>query len=90
MTALHILEHFPEPEMYQVLRNLLQVTARRLILAVPYEAGSPESAYGHEQLFSREKLEAVGTWCLQQIGEQGSVSYEECAGGMLVLERSFS
>ncbi len=90
VVALHLLEHFSETEMYCALTNLLKVTAQRLILAVPYEPGEPESAYGHEQLFSRAKLEAVGAWCLQQLGGLGSVSYEDCAGGMLVLERTSS
>ena len=87
VTALHILEHFSESDMYRVLSNLLQITSQRLILAVPYEKDEPEITYGHEQLFSRDKLEAVGTWCLQQLGGQGKISYEECAGGLLLIER---
>lgn len=87
VTALHILEHFSESDMYRVLSNLLQITSQRLILAVPYETDEPEITYGHEQLFSRDKLEAVGTWCLQQLGGQGKISYEECAGGLLLIER---
>jgi hypothetical protein len=71
-------------------RNLLQITSQRLILAVPYESDEPEIAYGHEQLFSRDKLEAVGTWCLQQLGGQGRITYEDCAGGLLLIERSSS
>src|SRR5258706_2960686 len=57
VTALHILEHFTETDMYRVLTNLLQVTSQRLILAVPYEPGEPESTYGHEQLLSRDRME---------------------------------
>jgi SAM-dependent methyltransferase len=87
VTALHLLEHFTETEMYRVLTNLLQVTSQRLILAVPYEPGEPESAYGHEQIFSPAKLEAVGEWCVQQLGGRGRISYEECAGGLLLIER---
>jgi len=87
VTALHILEHFGESDMYRVLTNLLQITSQRLILAVPYEANKPEIAFGHAQLFSRAKLEAVGTWCLRQLGGHGRISYEECAGGLLLIER---
>jgi SAM-dependent methyltransferase len=87
VTALHILEHFSEPDMYRVLTNLLQITSQRLILAVPYEANKPEIAFGHAQLFSRAKLEAVGTWCLRQLGGHGRISYEECAGGLLLIKR---
>jgi SAM-dependent methyltransferase len=87
VTALHVLEHFTEEAMYRVLRNLLRVTARRLILAVPYEQGEPEILYGHEQLFSRSKLEVVGRWCLQQWGGASRMWYEECEGGLLLVER---
>ncbi len=87
VAALHILEHFNESDMFSVLANLLQITSQRLILAVPYESDEPEIVYGHEQLFSRDKLEAVGTWCLRQLRGQGKISYEECAGGLLLIER---
>lgn len=90
VVALHLLEHFSETEMYCALTNVLKVTAQRLILAVPYEPGEPEWVYGHKQLFTRARLEAVGEWCLQHLGGLGSVSYEDCAGGMLVLERTAS
>ncbi len=87
VTALHLLEHFNESDMYRVLANLLKITSQRLILAVPYERDEPEIIYGHQQLFSRDKLEAVGTWCLRQLAGQGRISYEECAGGLLLVER---
>jgi len=88
VTALHVLEHFSERDMYRALANLLQVTARRLILAVPYEEGEPETVYGHEQLFSPTKLEGVGRWCLQRLGGSGRMLCEECAGGLLLIERA--
>ena len=90
VTALHILEHFTESDMYRVLTNLLQITSQRLIIAVPYESGEPEIAYDHKQLFSRDKLAGVGEWCLQHLGNQGRISYEECAGGLLLVERTSS
>jgi SAM-dependent methyltransferase len=85
VTVLHVLEHFTEADMYRALANLLKVTSRRLIIAVPYEPGEPETAYGHEQLFSRDKLEAVGHWCLQQLGN-GETSCEDCMGGLLLID----
>jgi len=88
VSAIHILEHFADIEMYRVLTNLLQLTLHRLIIAVPYEQGEPEVAYGHAQLFAPNKLEAVGQWCLEQLGGQGTMSYEECAGGLLLIERA--
>lgn len=88
VTLLHVLEHFSEQNMYIVLTNLLKVTDQRLIIAVPYEHGVPEIAYGHEQLFSQAKLEAVGRWCIQQWNGKGRMWYEECADGLLVVERA--
>ncbi len=90
VTALHLLEHFTESDMYRVLFNLLQIASQRLILAVPYEPDEPESAYGHEQLFSRTRLEAVGAWCVKQLGGRATVSYEDCVGGLLLVERFLS
>jgi len=85
VTVLHVLEHFTEADMYRALANLLKVTSRRLIIAVPYEPGEPETAYGHEQLFSRDKLEVVGRWCLQQLGG-GEMSCQYCVGGLLFID----
>jgi SAM-dependent methyltransferase len=90
VTAIHILEHFTESEMYRVLINLLQITSQRLLLAVPYESGEPEIAYGHQQLFSRDKLETVGMWCLRQLEGRARIAYEDCAGGLLLIERRSS
>jgi Methyltransferase domain len=87
VTALHVLEHFSEEDMYRVLANLLKVTGQRLIIAVPYEPGEPEAAYGHEQLFTRSKLEELGHWCLAQSGG-GRATCEDCAGGLLVIGRA--
>jgi 2-polyprenyl-3-methyl-5-hydroxy-6-metoxy-1,4-benzoquinol methylase len=88
VTALHVLEHFSEQEMYHLLANLLSVTAHRLILAVPYEQQAiPEVAYDHKQFFSRTKLEAVGAWCIQQLQGAGRMWYEDLNGGLLLIER---
>ncbi len=85
VTALHVLEHFSEEAMYRVLANLLKVTGQRLIIAVPYEPGEPEAAYGHEQLFTRSKLEELGHRCLAQSGA-GQATCEDCAGGLLLID----
>lgn len=85
VTVLHVLEHFTEADMYHVLKNLLALTSRRLIIGVPYEQ-EPELVYGHEQLFTRTKLEAVGNWCLEQLGG-GKATCEDCAGGLLYIDR---
>lgn len=87
VTALHVLEHFSEKDMYRVLMNLLKVTARRLIIAVPFEVGEVETIYGHEQLFSHTLLETVGNWCLQQWGDS-RMNGEDIASGLLLIERA--
>jgi hypothetical protein len=88
VVALHVLEHLSEDDMYQALSHLLQVTKERLILAVPYEKDLPEVSYGHLQLFTRQKLEAVGAWCVQQLGGVGKTWLEDCVGGLLLIQRS--
>lgn len=87
VVALHVLEHLNEADMYRALVNLLQVTFQRLIIAVPYEGVQPEIVYGHEQLFNRAKLEAVGEWCLHHLDSPGRIAVEDCAGGLLLVER---
>lgn len=87
VVALHVLEHLSESEMYRALSNLLSVTVKRLIVAVPYEQNEPEIAYGHQQIFSRPKLENVGNWCLQQIAGRGRLWCEDCVGGLLLIEK---
>lgn len=89
VTVLHVLEHFTEDEMYRVLENLLQLVSYRLIIAVPYEIGIPESSYGHQQLFTPDKLARVGCWCVDRWGG-GSMVVEECAGGLLYVDRNAS
>ena len=86
VTALGVIEHFTEEEMYRVLTNLLNVTKQRLILTVPYEE-KPEIIYEHKQLFTRGKLEAVGRWCLRQPGGFSRMWCEDCDGGLLLVER---
>lgn len=88
VTALHVLEHFSEEEMYRVLANLLQVTSHRLICAVPYEE-ELSSAFDHKQLFTKAKLEAVGAWCLEQLHGTARMWYEYLPHetGLLLIER---
>jgi SAM-dependent methyltransferase len=86
-TALHVLEHFSETDMYHVLSNLLQVTTQHLIFAVPYEK-EPTAAYDHRQCFSRAKLESVGSWCIARMDGAGRMWCEDLAGGgLLLIER---
>ncbi|MBO0781060.1 MAG: methyltransferase domain-containing protein [Ktedonobacteraceae bacterium] len=87
VTALHVMEHFTEEDMYCVLKNLLPLTKHRLILAVPYEQGKPSQAYDHLQCFSRAKLEAIGAWCLEQLEGAGRLWCEDLLGGLLLIER---
>ena len=86
VTAIGVLEHFAEAEMHRVLVNLLNVTARRLIIIVPYEQ-KPELVYGHLQLFTPDKLEALGKRCIQHWKGAGQMWLEQCIGGLLLVER---
>lgn len=87
VTAIEVIEHFAESDMYRVLANLLKVTERRLIVIVPYE-DDPERVYGHKQIFSRASLQTIGEWCLQQLHGAGKLWIEDCVGGLLLIERS--
>ncbi len=87
VTAIHVLEHIPEVLLPKVLLNLLQVTRHRLLIAVPYEE-QPELAFGHEQVFNREKLETWGQWCVQQLEGNAKAYCEDVRGGLLIVERN--
>lgn len=89
VTALGVIEHFTEENMYCVLINLLSVTAQRLILTVPYEQ-EVETIYEHKQLFTPAKLELIGKWCIDQLAGKGRIWIEECEGGLLLIERRYS
>ena len=73
VTAIGVIEHSTEEDMYRVLTNLLELTVQWLILVVPYEQ-ELEVIYEHRQLFTRAKLEALGQWCVQQLDERAVCS----------------
>lgn len=86
VTAIHLLEHLSEEQLPQAFDHLLRVTRRRLIISVPYEEQAT-LAYGHHQVFTREKLEQWGTWCVEHLQDQGHFWCEDVMGGLLVVER---
>jgi len=65
----------------------LKVTGYRLIIAVPYEQQAI-SAYGHEQVFTQEKLKQWGQWSIESIGGSSRYWCEDVAGGLLIIDRS--
>lgn len=87
VTAIHLLEHFSHERLAPAFEQLLRVTQHRLIVAVPYEE-EPTAAYGHEFVFTREKLAQWGQWCVDTL-LQGNGRYwcEDVAGGLLIVER---
>ena len=89
VTAIHLLEHVPETRLPVALSNLLKVTKKRLLIAVPYEQQA-EVAYGHEQVFSHKKLEQWGQWCVEQMKGKGKAFCEDVMGGILIVERESS
>jgi SAM-dependent methyltransferase len=86
VTALHLLEHFDEADVPVALDHLLQVTSRRLIIAVPYEY-SIQPLYGHRQLVTADRLAAWGQSCVERLRGNGRWWQEEVMGGLLVVER---
>ncbi len=88
VTALHVLDHIEEEQTTRALTHLLAVTTRRLIIAVPYGTGAPEVASTHLQWFSRERLEAMGQWCLHQMQGARRMWCEDFLGGLLLIERT--
>lgn len=88
VTAVHLLEHLSEEELAVALTNMLRVAARRLIVAVPYEE-HVQTLYGHEQAFTREKLQIWGNWCVETLGT-GRYWCEDVSGGLLVVDRHLS
>lgn len=81
VTALHLLEHLEAGQTEKAVANLWRLTARRLIIAVPLET-VPDPRYGHQQVFDRERLLAIG----RTLG--GHCDYYEYHGGWLVIDRS--
>jgi Methyltransferase domain len=86
VTAVHLLEHLTEEQLATALGNMLRVTTRRLIVAVPYEA-HVQALHGHEQAFTPEKLHLWGAWCVETLGG-GQFWCEDVSGGLLVVDRS--
>ena len=86
VTALHLLEHISERDVPTALTHLLQLTSKRLLIAVPYEKEA-QALYGHRCVFTPEKLHAWGKWCIEALGGVGQYQVEEVAGGMLIVDR---
>ena len=74
VTAIHLLEHLAEEDMPTALDHLLQVTKKRLLIAVPYEEQA-QKVYEHRQVFTAEKLRQWGSWCVQKLKSNCQYSY---------------
>jgi SAM-dependent methyltransferase len=85
VTAVHVLEHLTEDELPAALTAMLGVTARRLIVSVPYEE-VVQPLYGHRQSFTPEKLGSWGEWCVEALAG-GRFACEYVGGGFLVVDR---
>lgn len=87
VTAIHLLEHLPEEDMPLAFTHLLQVTNKRLLIAVPYEKAA-QRLYGHCQIFTPAKLHYWGKWCIDTpLRGNGRYWCEDVAGGLLIVER---
>jgi hypothetical protein len=80
VTALHLLEHLDPAQTETAVAHLWQLTAKRLIIAVPLET-VPDPRYGHQQVFDRDRLLTIG----RTLG--GHFEYFEYHGGWLVIDR---
>jgi hypothetical protein len=85
VAAVHLLEHLGDEQLRGALANMLAVTGHRLIVAVPYE-GRKQRLYGHEQVFTPERLLRLGEWCVDSLGA-GGFWCEDVSGGLLVVDR---
>ncbi|MBK8211127.1 MAG: methyltransferase domain-containing protein [Rhodospirillales bacterium] len=81
VTAIHLLEHLTADETVRAMDTLWALTARRLIVAVPFEA-TPDRRFGHRQVFDRESLLALAR-CANR-----PPRYFEHHGGWLVIDRT--
>ena len=77
--AVHLLEHLPRGLAATVLAEMLRVTRRRAVVAVPFE-DEPTPAWGHVRTFDRDDLRALGA----ATGLPFTV--EEHHGGWLVID----
>jgi hypothetical protein len=58
------------------------------LIAVPQEQQPEVPYYRHQQVFSLEKLERWGNWCVNQLHSKGQYWCEEVMGEMLIIERA--
>jgi SAM-dependent methyltransferase len=79
--AVHLLEHLPRGLDAAVLDEMLRVTRRRVVVAVPFE-DVPNPAWGHVRTFDLADLDALGS----ATGLPHRVA--EHHGGWLVVDRS--
>lgn len=86
VTAIALLEHLAVDEIPEAFEHLLSVTHRRLIISVPYEEQAT-LAYGHQQIFTRKRLEYWGQWCIEYLAGRGHFWCEDVMGGLLVIEK---
>ena len=79
--AVHLLEHLPRGLDAAVLTEMLRVTRRRAVVAVPFE-DVPNPAWGHVRTFDLADLDALGS----ATGLRYTVA--EHHGGWLVVDRA--
>jgi SAM-dependent methyltransferase len=78
--AVHLLEHLPPAPGLAAVRELLRVTRRRVVIAVPYEH-EPNPTWGHVRTFDATTLAEVGA----ASGATSTVA--DAHGGWLILDK---
>ena len=83
VTAVHLLEHLDVPTGERVIAELCRVAARRVVVAVPYEA-VPDRRYGHVRAFDDRRLHTLGAGP-RAAGWSSHLAHGD--GGWLILDR---
>lgn len=85
VTALHLVEHLPDPAVDSILDEAVRLARRRVIVAVPFE-GRPRECYGHIQRFDLQRLQHMADEVVRR--HPGlSAAVHEFHGGWLILDR---
>ncbi|WP_165804683.1 mycofactocin oligosaccharide methyltransferase MftM [Mycolicibacterium austroafricanum] len=85
VTALHLVEHLPDPLVDKIIDEAVRLARRRVIVAVPFE-DQPRECYGHIQRFDVRRLQHMAGEVARR-HPRLSAAVHEFHGGWLILDR---
>lgn len=85
VTALHLVEHLPDPMVDAIVAEAVRLARRRVVLAVPFE-DRPRECYGHVQRFDIERLRLMADRLVRRYAGLSAEAHE-FHGGWLILDR---